>query len=149
MKRWLLRILLALLVLVLLLLSGVAAIGLTESGTRWLVRQLQPLLPGELAYADLRGRLFDRIEIDGLSYRQQALQLEAGRIEFALVPWPCCRDACSSTVSASNPSTCSCRRRRRSRHLPPNPRRSRCSCPERSDCRWRCRSARSMVGTCA
>ncbi|NVK40876.1 MAG: translocation/assembly module TamB domain-containing protein [Oceanospirillaceae bacterium] len=86
MKRWTLRVLLGLLLLLLLLLGAVAAIGLTETGTSWLVGRVQPLLPGELSYRDLRGRLLGRLELEGLEYRQQALQLTAGRVEFAWTP---------------------------------------------------------------
>ncbi|WP_188862204.1 translocation/assembly module TamB domain-containing protein [Marinobacterium nitratireducens] len=76
----------ALVVLFLLLLGGVAAIGFTETGTAWLVRQLQPLLPGELEYRQLRGRLFGRLELEGVSYRQLQLSAQLGRAEFAWTP---------------------------------------------------------------
>jgi translocation and assembly module TamB len=86
MKRWTLRILLSLLVLILLLLAAIAAIGLTEKGTRVLFNQLQPLIPGQLSYSSLNGALLQQVEIRGLNYRLNDLRVEAGRIEFAWRP---------------------------------------------------------------
>ncbi len=86
MKRWTLRILLGLLVLVLLLVAGVAAIGLTEKGTRILFNQLQPLIPGQLSYRSLNGALLRQLDIQELNYMLDELRVEAGRIEFAWRP---------------------------------------------------------------
>ena len=86
MKRWSLRILLSLLGLLFLLLGAMAAIGLTEKGTRILFDQLQPLIPGQLSYRTLNGALLRQLEIEGLKYQLDELRLEAGRIDFAWHP---------------------------------------------------------------
>ncbi|WP_020680631.1 translocation/assembly module TamB domain-containing protein [Marinobacterium rhizophilum] len=86
MKRWTLRIVLGLLALLVLLLGAIAAIGLTEKGTRTLFNQLQPLIPGQLSYDALNGALLTRLDIQGLRYQRDDLRVHAGRIEFAWRP---------------------------------------------------------------
>lgn len=70
-----------------LLIAGVAgAFGWaisTETGSRWLVTQLQQWLPGELQVGALEGRFLDAIRIEDFSYDYQNWRIAASDIELA------------------------------------------------------------------
>jgi len=75
--RWLAIVFLALLLPPLLLLSWLAT---SESGLRWAVGQVQPLLPGEIKMAQLNGRLIGPIQISGLEYQLDGQFIQAEQL---------------------------------------------------------------------
>jgi len=61
--------------LLLLCAAALTALTLSESGSRWLVRQALVYAPGELQVADVSGRLISGLTLTGLSYRLDQMEL--------------------------------------------------------------------------
>jgi translocation and assembly module TamB len=75
-----------LLLLVLLPLLLMAWLTLTQQGLLWIYHQAQLQVPGELNVDSLRGRLFGDIDINGLSYSDQGLDVKSRQIHLEWRP---------------------------------------------------------------
>lgn len=81
-RRW---IGIVILIFILLLLGAAGAIGWaisSETGSRWLVVQLQQWLPGELRVGALQGRFLDVVRLEDFSYGYQDWRVEASVLEL-------------------------------------------------------------------
>lgn len=83
--KWLGRGLAALLGFLLVLPVAALAFLYSDAGTRWLLNLTQELVP-ELRVAAVRGSLLSRLEIEGLSYRDQGLTFDSERLELDWQP---------------------------------------------------------------
>jgi translocation and assembly module TamB len=72
----------SLLVLVLLLATAVWFLAGTQGGTRWLFTRLGALVPGSLEVAQLNGPLRGPLDIRGLHYRTEGLDVLVDRVRF-------------------------------------------------------------------
>ncbi|MFP8967591.1 translocation/assembly module TamB domain-containing protein [Pokkaliibacter sp. CJK22405] len=66
--HWLLAVLFGLILMVAVGLSWLVS---TASGTRWLLGQVQGVIPGKLSYESVEGSLSDRLEFSNLSYQNE------------------------------------------------------------------------------
>ena len=70
------------LLLVLVVLLALAWLLMTESGLRWALAQAQARLPAQLEVAKASGTLGERLQLDGIRYRDGELEFEADRLVF-------------------------------------------------------------------
>ncbi|MGD2111739.1 MAG: translocation/assembly module TamB domain-containing protein [Gammaproteobacteria bacterium] len=76
------------------ILAGFAAVGLallggltaTETGSRWLLRQLEQQVPGELAIERIEGTLLGGLTLAGIDYTLVRDRLQIGRLEVRWQP---------------------------------------------------------------
>ncbi len=73
------RTLLFVLVLPMLATLALGLMAASETGSAWLLRQMLPLAPGEIEVGGIHGRLIDGLQLSGLDYRQDQLQVRAAR----------------------------------------------------------------------
>ena len=78
-KLWLLGCVIGLIVLII---SSVALIIGTQSGTRWLLGMAKPYLPSELALGDAHGTLLGGLHLDNLEFRSEAVLVTVQSLEL-------------------------------------------------------------------
>jgi len=77
---------LALILLLVLVTAGVAGLLASERGTRWMAGLAVDRLGVDLRWAELRGSLWQRVELSGLEFEQPGLRLSAASAAFAWEP---------------------------------------------------------------
>ena len=60
--------------------GALTALTVSETGSRWLIRQALVYAPGELRVTDISGRLVSGLTLTGLSYRLEQTQLDIGHL---------------------------------------------------------------------
>ena len=78
---WLLS---GILTVVLITVSMVAFLLGTENGNRWLIDKASPFLPGELSIEQWHGHLFGALDIEGLRYQQDDLDVQLDHFQWQL-----------------------------------------------------------------
>lgn len=79
---------LALLALILLLAIGCVAMLLnTESGSRFLIARIAPMVPGSLYVDGVEGTLWRDLDVRVLRYRSEQLELQADELQL-MISWP-------------------------------------------------------------
>ena len=89
MNRRSVRISLLVTAALLLLICGLVAWAVaTQSGTRWLLGQAEPMLPAELDVGQVSGTLLEGITISGAGWADEAQRIDVGRLttEIELLP---------------------------------------------------------------
>lgn len=90
-RTWVRRSLAAFLVLVVLAVAGVAMLWYTETGARWVFRQLDARAPGTLAVVGLEGTLRRGLRLQQLAYDDAETRIEAREVRL-LIDWPALLD---------------------------------------------------------
>jgi translocation and assembly module TamB len=83
MRRWIGIVFLTLVLLIVGIAGAIGWVISSETGSRWLVTQLQQWLPGELQVGAMEGRVLDAVRIEDFSYRYQDWRVEAAVLELA------------------------------------------------------------------
>lgn len=76
------KILLFLVLPIASLLLGVRLLIGTETGTRWLVRQAEPMTDGALAIGELQGHLLDRLVVRDLRWRDPGIEVQLAELDL-------------------------------------------------------------------
>ena len=87
MKRWWLKIVLGIPLLLLLLaaVSGMFVLR-TESGARWALETAEGHLPGQLLYDRIEGNLVSGLELQNPGFHAEGIMVRADRLRFAVLP---------------------------------------------------------------
>lgn len=85
--KWSVRIASSLAVLVLLLVAGVVVLLNTSSGTRWAIDRIVESVPGELLVGNVDGTLWKGLNIQRLTYRDDAQEIEVDDLALD-IDWP-------------------------------------------------------------
>lgn len=76
------KILLFLVLPIASLLLGVRLLIGTETGTRWLVRQAEPMTAGALAVGEVQGHLLDRLVVRDLRWRDPGIEVRLAELDL-------------------------------------------------------------------